>query len=363
MISVSKIKLSELIVFLDNSKLSTRNIIPLSRHKAISLMVNPRARNNDTIVYLAYYNDKVIGFHTILPDTININGQISRAAWLSASWVSPDYMNKGVAHLLLNEIINDWDGRVLANNFAPLARQIISKSDKFSKLYVAQGKRFYLRKTYLKDYNTAKYSSFFDKFMEKLINFFNFSALTRKWLVLPKNIELEYFTRPDSEMVNMYNLANKNTLTRRTEDEWNWMLRFPWLQAAPLGDRISPKYFFASAPPEFNQYTIKVFAHDELIAMLHIQHSHTRLTVPYSYFEPKYSQIVAKVVLLHAHKLKATFIATYNHDLINGLNKYRSYFMYTTKRTREFLATNELISQIGGANFTFSDGDGDCGFI
>lgn len=363
MISVSKLRLSELIVFLNDTKIVEREILPLSRHRVLSLIVNPRSSNQDIIVYLAHYNNEPIGYRTVLPDTININGLVSKVAWLSGSWVHPNYRRKGVALLLLKEVIKDWGNNLLSNNFAPNAKQLYQKTDFFNSLYTAHGMRYYLRKTYLKGYNSCFHNSTFDLIKERAINFFNFSTLLRKGLKMPKYVELEYFTRPDNELVKMFNKANSTTLTRRTEEEWNWMLRFPWLQAAPLGDRISPKYFFASAPPVFNQYIVKVFFHDEIIGMLHIQHSFTRLTVPYSYFDPQYSLIMAKIVLLHAQKLKATFIATYNSNLINGLNGLRRYFLYTKKRTREFLASKSIVNNIGSTKFTFNDGDGDCGFI
>lgn len=363
MISVSRLKIAELAVYLNDSKLAEREIIPLNRSRAISLMANPRAQSSDVVVYLAHFNDKPIGYRTILPDTITVNGNTIRVAWLSATWVHPDYRRQGVASMLLTEVINDWGANVLTNNFAPNAKLLYSKSELFGKLHAVNGMRYYLRKTNLKDYNTCTHSNLISLAGERIINLFNISAPLRKLLDVPHNVDFEYFTCIDNQLAEMFNEANQNTLTRRGKEEWSWMLRYPWLQASPLGDRITPKYFFASAPPVFNQYVLKVFFHNEIIGMLHIQHSHTRLTVPYSCFEPAHSDIIAKVVLLHAEKLKATFITTYNANLINGLNKLRPYFLYTRKRTREYLATKELVNLIGSYQFSFNDGDGDCGFI
>lgn len=363
MITVSRLTVKELAIFVNDTSLADRNILPISRQRAMSFMANPRTVSSDVVMYLAYSFDELVGYRTVLPDIAYVEGVPLKVAWLSGSWVHPNYRRKGIASELLNAIYADWGQRVLSSNFAPYAKKVYDKTHNFTTISESSGARFYLKSTFLKSYNCCSHDNIFKLGLEKIINLFNPTQIFRKFLKLPKDVELEYFTRPDDELSTLFEESTNSTLTGRSRIEWNWILRFPWMQPAPLGDRVAPKYFFASAPPSFNQYIIKVFKNKELIGMLHIQHSHTRLTVPYSYFEPESAKIMAQIVLLHARNLNATFIALYNPLLINELYLYRRFFLWITKRKREYLSTNELAERLKNSVIRFNDGDGDCAFI
>jgi len=363
MITVSRLTVRELSIFINDTSLVDRKILPISRQRAMSFMSNPRADSSDVVMYLAYDFDELVGYRTVLPDIAYVEGVPVKVAWLSGSWVHPDYRRKGISSELLNAINADWEQRVLTSNFALHARKVYDKTNNFKPIARISGARFYLKSTFLRTYNCCRYNNPLLYCLENVINFFNPTALLRCFIRMPKDVELEYFTRLDDELSSMFEEAANSTLTGRSRIEWNWILRFPWLQPAPLGDRLVSKYYFASAPPTFNQYIVKVYGNKDLIGMLHIQHSHTRLTVPYSYFEPEHADVMAKVVLLHAKKLKATFITLYNKKLIDELKGYRLFFLSVTKRKREYLATNYLAEKLKGSSLRFSDGDGDCAFI
>lgn len=363
MITVSKLTVKELSIFINDTSLAERKIVPINRLRAISFMANPRADSSDVVLYLAYRFDELVGYRTVLPDIAYVEGVPVKVAWLSGSWVHPEYRRKGISSELLDAIDSDWGQRVLTSNFAPYAKKVYDKTHNFQTISKLQGARFYLKSTFLKSYNCCNYSNPFKYLLEKFINILNPTALFRMFLSVPYGVELEYFTRPDDELSSMFEESTRKTLTGRSRIEWSWILRFPWMQPAPLGDRVSPNYFFASAPPSFNQYVIKVYKNKEAVGMLHIQHSHTRLTVPYAYFDQENASVMARIVLLHAKKLNATFIALYNKQLIDELKKYRLFFLAITKRKREYLATNYLAEQLKGSPLRFNDGDGDCAFI
>lgn len=194
------------------------------------------------------------------------------------------------------------------------------------------------------------------------MNFFNPSKLTRTFLKLPKDIDIEYFDRPDEEIIQKLNLATENTLTKRNANEINWIIRYPWLIKGVLPDRAAQKYFFASVIPEFCQYIVKVFREDELIGVLLMQHSNTRFTIPYYWFENGTEDIMAKVILLHASNTKASFINIYNSQVIEAMLGLRHYYFYSKKRTRSYLATDTMYDIIGN-DFNLMDADGDCAFI
>ncbi len=363
MITIARLTVRELSVFINDLSADSREVLPISKLRAMSFMSNPNADSSDVVLYLAYRFDKLIGSRTVLPDIMYINGEPIKVAWLSASWVHSEYRRKGISTELLNAIDADWDQRLLTSNFTPYAKQLYSKSQKFVKLIDVVGARFYLKSTFLHSYNSCRHSNFMLAMLERVINWFNPSFFFRHFLTMPNGVDFEYFSRPDEELCCMFENATADTLTRRSRDSWNWVLRFPWLKSAPLGDRIASKYFFASAPPVFNQYVLKVFRYGECVGMLHIQHSHTRLSVPYSYFEPEHAGLMARVVLMHAKELNATFIVSYNNCLISELRRHRIFFLSVRARKREYLATEYMVARLRGLDLHFADGDGDCAFI
>lgn len=363
MITISKLTVKELAIFINDTALADRDILPISRMRAMSFMANPRADSSDVVMYLAYDFDKLVGYRTVLPDIAYIEGVPTKIAWLSGAWVHSDYRRKGISFELLNAINDDWEQRIITSNFAPYAKKVYDKTHNFASIATVKGVRFYLRSIFLKTHSHGRYRFLTTCYTEKFINLLNFSALFRNFLTMPRGVELEYFVRPDSELSALFEESTGVTFTGRSRMEWNWILRFPWVMSAPLGDRVSSKYFFSTAVPAFNQYVIKVYKDGDFIGMLHIQHSNSRLTVPYSHFDSENAGIMARIVLLHAKKLRVAYITSYNPKLILGLKKHRLFFIAIANRRREYLATNYLANKLKDSTIQFCDGDGDCAFV
>lgn len=142
----------------------------------------------------------------------------------------------------------------------------------------------------------------------------------------------------------------------------NWIIRYPWLINGVLPDKAAAKFFFASVIPKFNQYLVKVYKDSELVGVLFMQHSNTRFTVPYFWYEKGMEKVIAKIILLHASRCGASFIILYNNELINAMHKIERFYFYSVKRNRRYLATDTLADLLP-PNFKLMDGDGDSAFI
>ena len=362
MLSISKISLRELKLFNDDTGLSDKDFLPISKVRVMSLMANPRANSNDNVLYQAHWNEKLIAYLTVLPDIAYAKNQSIPFAWISGAWVHPSFRRQGIATKLIDAVVLDWKGMLMATNFSKITEAVFEKTKTFKTVKKIEGQRFFLRKTLLSSYNCCSHSNPITYITEKFINLLNHSNLTRKFLKIPKNIEIEYFTRPDDEILNKLTLATANTLTKRSTEEINWIIRYPWLINGLLPDRAAQKFFFASVIPAFAYYMVKVFKDDELIGVLLMQHSNTRFTVPYYWFESGTEDVMARVILLHASRAKASFINIYNQKIVNSMLNLRPYYFYSKKRTRRYLVTDSMLDIIGD-NFDLMDGDGDCVFI
>lgn len=158
MITISKVNLKELSLYTNDPRMAERNILPISRVRALSFMTNPRADSNDNVLYQAHMNDNLVGYLTVLPDTAYIDNQALKFAWIGGAWVHPAYRRQGIAIRLIDAVVADWKGMLMAANFSPLAMAVFEKSKTFRQVKVIAGRRFYLRKTTLKTYNCCQHT-------------------------------------------------------------------------------------------------------------------------------------------------------------------------------------------------------------
>ncbi|HDP74583.1 MAG TPA: GNAT family N-acetyltransferase [Bacteroidales bacterium] len=189
MLSISKISLRELKLFNSDTDLSEKDFLPISKVRAMSLMANPRANSNDNVLYQAHWNERLIARQTVLPDIAYTNNQSIPFAWISGAWVHPHFRRQGIATKLLNAVVLDWKGMLMATNFSKITEALYEKTKTFKTLKKIEGRRFFIRKTLLSSYNCCSHNNPLNYFGEKGINLFNHSNLTRKFLKLLEKLK------------------------------------------------------------------------------------------------------------------------------------------------------------------------------
>lgn len=367
MIKIYRVNTNDIQLYSQDPQLSEREHIPISRLRAMSYSVNPRANPNDTVLYLAYKEDILIGYRTVMPDLVFVDGKEIKVAWLSGNWVHDDYRRQGIATLLLDEALKDWSSHLMYTNYALESKFVYDKSDEFEKLLNKKGCRFYLRPCFYSLLPNKspffKRNSWMLKLADIFLRFFNPMLLYGKTLRLDKEVEFEYLERPDTEISEMFEQVCSTTPTRRSRVELQWILRFPWLVSSPLGDRIGRKYYFSSNPQRFSQSIVKVYKNDSLVGFILFTLTDDKLTVPYCLFKDDNSNLIARVIMLHAFKYRASMVTIYQLDLIKSIKRKFLFRLFSRSRTQIYFATKELVALLNGKFKTFNDGDGDCAFI
>ncbi|MHC1704053.1 MAG: GNAT family N-acetyltransferase [Tenuifilaceae bacterium] len=367
MIKIYRVNTNEVQIYSVDPQLAERESIPISRHRAMSYSANPRSSAHDVVLYLAYKEEKLIGYRTVLPDYLFIGDQQLRIGWLSGNWVHEKFRRQGVAMLLLEEACKDWSSNLLFTNYALESKAVYDKSGKFDLLSTKKGRRYYLRPSLSillpSRSSFLKHSSFALKLIDFIFGLINPIPLLTKMISLGRKVEFEYLSRPENEVSEMFESVCSATPTRRSRFELQWILRFPWLVSSPMGDRIGKKYYFSSSPSKFCQTIVKVFNNDNLVGFIIFNINGGKLTVPYISFNPEDSTLMAKVILLHALKFKVSLITIYNEDLVKAINRIGIYKWFSKKRIRNYFAAKELTALLKGRDIVFNDGDGDCAFI
>ena len=91
----------QLLEFINSEEFKHLENYPITKHRALSHINNPRSSDSDKILYIAFENNKVIGYRLIMVDSININNRSEKIGWYSCVWVHPNKRGYGIAKKLV----------------------------------------------------------------------------------------------------------------------------------------------------------------------------------------------------------------------------------------------------------------------
>ncbi|MEA3445574.1 MAG: hypothetical protein U9R19_12710, partial [Bacteroidota bacterium] len=126
----SEIKTKDLERFIQSAWFKNSPDLPVTTHRAISQVHNPRANPNDVCLILALNEqNKLLGYIGILPDNFADNS--THFGWLSCWWVHPEKGSKVGFSLFLQALIV-WEHRFVITDFTPQIKDIIEKTAMFN---------------------------------------------------------------------------------------------------------------------------------------------------------------------------------------------------------------------------------------
>lgn len=366
---IKRIKLKALEHFIESEEFKSLENQPLSRLRALSYLQNPRADMDDTILYLAYKNNYLAGYRSILPDILYGNSGPVKVGWLSGNWVLPELRRQGIASRLLEEAYKDWQGRLLFTNYAPESKAVYDKSEKFIiyKQYI--GLRYYFRSSIydlLKKRSTlVNKMKYLFIFLDAVVNFFQNLRLhiynSRNKDSLPA---FEYITAPDAEVNKIMETMQKNELENRSGNDHKWILDFPWITSAPLQDRNSGKYHFSVFSRQYNNFCLKIYQDHKCKGYIHMVRKDDFLSVPYFYTTSDELVIeAARLINLMAVALKVSVATVYQPLLLRALKSIKSPALGKKVIVRNYMVSRELKTDLPQeSTVAFQDGDGDVVF-
>jgi GNAT superfamily N-acetyltransferase len=370
MITIKDIKTSELAGFISSDEYRKMEHIPISRQRALSDINNPRADKDDKVLFLAYDDNRFIGYLGAVTDSFDISNKPCKVAWLSCMWVDAEYRRKGIAVELLNHAYEVWNGNLLITNYIPTSLKVFEKTGKFTDFKSLPGIRGYLR------FNLAEIIILKKpglKSIKWLLQAFDFIAniLNEFRLIIWRasmntgNIKIEYLQSVDDQTERFIVSSSKDNLSQKDKSKFDWIKKYPWVLNTPFGDDMSRRYEFSAVDKNFNQLFIKVINdNNKIIAFLMLTVHGTHLKTPYLFFDHSYVSIVRKVIYAHLLNLKVRTFTTFHPELIKIVKSKRNPFMLVRKMMHKSLITEELMKKIKNAqNYVLMEGDGDCAFV
>ncbi|MCX6252005.1 MAG: GNAT family N-acetyltransferase [Bacteroidetes bacterium] len=338
--------------------------IPITKHRALSQIHNPRISSTDKILFVAFDGDEVAGYLGVLGDLIFMDDMPLRVGWLSCFYVDPVYRGKHIAMELFSQVMEAWDNTIFITNMAPETIGFYNKTGLFHEPVFKQGIRGFLRFN-LAEILPPKRNIFkrcipLLKVIDAVLNIGNSLRLlfyTR--YTQSENVRIEYLREITPETEKFVLRMNKNEWIKRGKAEWEWIVSYPWLLQAQEKDPESKRYFFSSVARRFFYRCVQLYdGKNNIIAFILLSVRNEHLTVPYYYCDRGYHPEVAKFLINTMRDENISMITVFHTDLSETLRTMNTPFIVKRSIQRPYL----FPKGIDISDLNFQDGDGDSVF-
>jgi GNAT superfamily N-acetyltransferase len=354
-----------LLAFINSDEFKGLENYPITRHRALSHLNNPRADAEDKILYITTHHNKIVGYRLILVDKIIIGNQHEKIGWYSCIWVNPNYRGKGIAKKLVQQSLKDWDNKIIFQGPVAASQKLYDSTGTFNKASL-KGFRGYCRfdstSILTNKMPSLKPVLFLFKIMDTVFNWFGDVVLKSKLSSTKLNKNLTaVVTEVDQEINAFISLNNQNNLFKRNQIDLNWILKYPWILEQDHMDEVSKNYYFSSVSKKFEYVNVKFFNENkELEGFVSYQIRNEHLSIQYaSYQDQQIEQVVAMTKeLMSTHKIN--YFSTFEPRLTAYFNKKSSPFLFHKTILRAYYYSKKFEHYFNeNPTLTFEAGDGD----
>jgi hypothetical protein len=350
---------------LTKSDLWNQKYCPITRHRAISIIMNPRTLPSDNVLIVGYLNGEVSGYIAVVPDTLFSGDESVRLGWMGSWWSDPDPANSMMAVRLLMKVYELYNGYVAGSEAALRADQIIRNSNRFNDFRFAAGYQYLLRFNIgywiPRKLPWTRHIGSVIRFSDILLNLVQ-NARLRLWKAankLDRSLSLEYLTQiHDTDTIEFIGEHSHSQLTRRNHEDINAMIKYPNSLATVLDDKSKSKYYFSTRSKRFLYLLYRILDSSQQIqAVVLICLDGDHLTVPYVFNKKDAGKIVLTSVLHHIIDMKINMLTTYHSGLMDQMKMLKVPLVYKKKRNRDSLISKKIDHRPYVDQF-MQDGDG-----
>jgi GNAT superfamily N-acetyltransferase len=357
-ISLERYNKESLDKLINSHRFDSFSFKPISHHRAVSHIHNPRAADDDTLLILAIDGDKLAGYIGILPDFIFYRNQKTKIGWLSTLFVHPDFRGKRIAQQLLAEACSQYEDKILITEFTPEAESMYVKSNRFEYVKPLKGYTYHYRANLSKILPQKK--TFWEKYtsllkgLDSTINLFTTPVLR----LFTSKKKYKVTNKPDAESLDFIAKNQLNNSFHRNTDEISWIVNYPWVLNSHLNDY---KYLFSSFAKEFKYVFIKMYDEKDILSslmMLTVRDQQAKLQYKFGDYDNK---VCAEILHQFIIKNKINSLICYDETINFRLKKEPA--LYKKTRIRKYQMTKNLKVALGNDfRFEVFGGDGDCVF-
>jgi GNAT superfamily N-acetyltransferase len=356
----------ELEDFINSPLYQNSPFLPISKHRAISHVHNPRALADDLVLVVIYEEEELVAYLGVLPDDLFFNDQKEHAGWLSCMWVDPKMRGKGLAKKLIHTVFEAWNYRILVTEFTPAAKGLYDRTQQFLDLAKPKGLRGYRRfalAELLPAKNPEKWKRFQGllKLADGTGNIFNSIRLALQKQSKVQFNQIEQLDEEAWQLVKKF--RSPNELMSREKEALNWILQYPWLINSPANEE-SKRYHFSSVANKFSFIPLKIYNSKSIaIGFIILSVRDGKMKTPYAYFDPKEVKIVAKVIEQQMASHQIHTFTTFQPQLVEYWKQNKGSFWMRKDQQRHYIISKVFENQLKGVEtLSIQDGDADAAF-
>ncbi len=361
-IIIKKIRLKELQSFVESEEYKKFDIVPISRFRVASYLTNPRADYENYVLYMALRNNEIVGFRTILSDSMLINNAAMPFGWFSGNWVKPECRRTGISSMLYREVKSDWQSRLMYTNYAPESKALYDKSDEFCSLTENIGIRYYFKPVFYSllahRLQWLKKIRFVVLLVEAILKFILCPYIIISELIWKRNIKnVEVFTRPNKDIL-LFISNHTDSVFNRKGKEYSWIFDYPWVKE---GAEPIPYPFSFTA----NKYVVNILVSrnstGEILGVAIVKNINGKFSVPYYSTKNNSISKLEKAIIAWAKIQKADTLTIYNSDLSSILCKQKFICLFRKKMHQKYFVMSTFNEELSltNNNIEVQDGDGD----
>ena len=365
---IEKFTLNHLKSIINDNDYWNRSEVPMTRHRMLSYIHNPRAHYDDIVLFTAFEENKLVGYLNILPDNIKLKDNSYKIGWISSWWVSEHFRSSGVGAFLFYGALKHYNQSLAGVRYNENAGNIIKASRRFTDLNDIKKTIFILKIQPGRLERSILYNILITltKPVAVCINsglniLYNRKRKIYERLNTYDGIKIEYVNWIDDEIDKFINTHQKNNLIKRSAAEFNWILRYPWILSAPGKYNMRHNYQFADISPRFFYIAVKLFKKDNLIGFLLLKFRDDYLDIPYIYYNPEYQNEIVYAIFQQAYLLSVQYISIYDDKLIKSIINKRNLYLYSRNTTYKSAITNKYTTY-NLSKYSLQGGDGDLVF-
>lgn len=356
MIHLKTLNKKQLGEFVSSGDFKKYDFLPITAHRAASHINNPKANNDQTLLILAFDDDKLAGYLGCFPDNFIIAGKIFNYAWLSTLFISNEFRGKRIAQTLLNKAFEEYSENLALTEFTKEAEGLYKKMGTFQYIQPKLGKRYYFRADLATIIPSKKPNIKSLKPILKLGDSIVNSLISVKNNFIQKpGFKFEILDTIDSESADFISKFDTN----RNSKELSWIIENPWILK---GETSDPNYLFSSFSKVFNYFWIKIYDENNTLitcSLLLLRDNHLKISYLFSTSDlERFVQFLSYFIIKNKIKTLTSYQTEFNEkaDSMKSFPK-----IYQRNRERRYLFHKQFIQNLPkDFNPNFQDGDGDC---
>lgn len=343
--------------------------IPVSLHRAASYLHNPNATENDLVLFLAYENEQLVGYRTVLPDKLLDGQRIIPFAWLSGCWVLPEKRRQGISTLLLDQVLIAWDYKLMFTNYAPESKEVYDKTGEFEKYESLIGIRAYLRFPF-SDVLPPKSKLFCNlKPLLKATDYFLNAFGDIRFKNIPKKsvggqFEIKEIAELDKGTIDFIRDLGKKGLAIDNVEKLKWIVEWPWVNETEKVEGMDKKYFFSSTASSYKNIQLKIYLPDrKMVGYLMLLVIGNKLKVPYCFYSKGAIGLIPDVILAYMKQFKLNYVTVYHPELAEVIKRQNKGYLYKKPIIRNIFSSIGLKNNLPDPeDINWQDGIGDTAF-